>query len=176
MPATSRSGAVRRSAREARQIRLCWTTDLLGLKGVSNHSTTPPMLATSWTSGVTPVTSKRRSEMAEKQVLQERAAALLALHQPGNPVVLPTVWDAWSAKLAIDAGFSALTLGSHPVADSIGKSDAEGMTFDELLARVVQITDSVEVPVSVDIESGYGEAPTRLIDGLLDVGAVGFNI
>ena len=74
------------------------------------------------------------------QVLQERAAALLELHQPGNPVVLPTVWDAWSAKLAVDAGFSALTVGSHPVADSIGKPDNEGMTFDELLTRVVQIT------------------------------------
>jgi 2-methylisocitrate lyase-like PEP mutase family enzyme len=114
--------------------------------------------------------------MADKQVLQERATALLALHQPGNPVVLPTVWDAWSARLAVDAGFAALTVGSHPVADSIGRADNEGMTFDELLTRVVQITDAVDAPVSVDIESGYGEAPTRLIDGLLDAGAVGLNI
>jgi 2-methylisocitrate lyase-like PEP mutase family enzyme len=61
------------------------------------------------------------------------------LHQPGNPVVLPTVWDAWSAKLAVNAGFPALTVGSHPVADAIGKSDNEGMTFDDLLARVVEM-------------------------------------
>jgi 2-methylisocitrate lyase-like PEP mutase family enzyme len=114
--------------------------------------------------------------MADKQVLQERAAALLALHQPGNPAVLPTVWDAWSARLAVDAGFAALTVGSHPVADSVGRPDGEGMTFDELLTRVVQITDAVDAPVSVDAESGYGEAPSRLIDGLLDAGAVGFNI
>ena len=114
--------------------------------------------------------------MADKQVLQQRAAALLALHQPGNPVVLPTVWDAWSARLAVDAGFAALTVGSHPVADSIGRADNEGMTFDELLTRVVQITDAVDAPVSVDIESGYGESPSRLIDGLLDAGAVGLNI
>jgi 2-methylisocitrate lyase-like PEP mutase family enzyme len=113
------------------------------------------------------------------QALQDRAQALLALHQPGNPVVLPTVWDAWSARLAVDAGFAALTVGSHPVADSIGKADNEGMTFDDLLTRVSQITAAIEtesVPVSVDIESGYGEAPTRLIEGLLDAGAVGFNI
>ena len=71
-----------------------------------------------------------------KQVLADRAAVLLALHQPGNPVILPTVWDAWSAKLAVDAGFAALTVGSHPVADSIGKPDNEGMTFDDLLTRV----------------------------------------
>ena len=94
-----------------------------------------------------------------KQVLADRAASLLALHRPGNPVILPTVWDAWSAKLAVDAGFSALTVGSHPVADSIGKADNEGMTFDDLLTRVAQITAAVDVPVSVDIESGYGEAP-----------------
>lgn len=114
--------------------------------------------------------------MTDIQVLSQRAAALLQLHQPGNPVVLPTVWDAWSAKLAVDAGFSALTVGSHPVADSIGKADAEGMAFDDLLARVVQITDAVDVPVSVDIESGYGESPSRLIEGLLGAGAVGLNI
>ncbi len=110
------------------------------------------------------------------QNLQGRAQALLALHQPGNPVVLPTVWDAWSARLAVDAGFAALTVGSHPVADSIGKSDNEGMTFDDLLTRVRQITAAADVPISVDIESGYGEAPTRLIEGLLDAGAVGLNI
>ena len=110
------------------------------------------------------------------QVLKERAEALLALHQPGNPVILPTVWDAWSAKLAVDAGFSALTIGSHPLADSVGKEDREGMTFDDVVTRVKQITTAVDVPVSVDIESGYGETPTRLIEGLLEAGAVGLNI
>lgn len=110
------------------------------------------------------------------QVLKQRAEALLALHQPGNPVVLPTVWDAWSARLAVDAGFAALTVGSHPLADSVGKADQEGMTFDEVLTRVKQITAAVDVPISVDIESGYGQSPTRLITGLLEAGAVGLNI
>jgi 2-methylisocitrate lyase-like PEP mutase family enzyme len=110
------------------------------------------------------------------QVLQERATTLLALHVPGDPVVLPTVWDAWSAKLAVDAGFAALTVGSHPVADSVGKEDGEGMSFDDLTTRVAQITGAVDVPISVDIESGYGESAQRLIDGLLAAGAVGLNI
>lgn len=110
------------------------------------------------------------------EVLKKRADALLALHQPGNPVFLPTVWDAWSAKLAVEAGFVALTIGSHPLADSIGKADQEGMTFDDVLTRVKQITAAVDVPISVDIESGYGQAPTRLIEGLLDAGTVGLNI
>ncbi|OSC38680.1 isocitrate lyase/PEP mutase family protein [Mycobacterium decipiens] len=106
----------------------------------------------------------------------QRATALLALHQPGNPVVLPTVWDAWSARLAASAGFAALTVGSHPVAESIGKADNEGMSFEDVLTRVAQITAAVDVPVSVDIESGYGRSAPRLIEGLLSVGAVGLNI
>lgn len=111
-----------------------------------------------------------------KEQLQQRATTLLALHRPGDPVVLPTVWDAWSAKLAVEAGFAALTVGSHPVADSVGKPDGEGMTFDDVLARVAQITGAVDVPVSVDIESGYGQPAERLIDGLLGAGAVGLNL
>ena len=100
----------------------------------------------------------------------QRATTLLELHQPGNPVILPTVWDAWSARLAVDSGFAALTVGSHPLADSIGKPDGEGMSFDEVLTRVAQITAAVDVPVSVDIESGYGEPAERLIDGLAERG------
>jgi 2-methylisocitrate lyase-like PEP mutase family enzyme len=110
------------------------------------------------------------------QVLKQRADTLLALHQPGNPVVLPTVWDAWSARLAADAGFVALTVGSHPMADSVGKADQEGMSFDDVVTRVKQITSAVDVPVSVDLESGYAEPATRLITGLLEAGAVGLNI
>lgn len=108
--------------------------------------------------------------------LDAKAKTLLELHRPGDPVVLPTVWDAWSANVAVAAGFSALTMGSHPVADSVGRSDGEGMTYDELLARVTQVTGAVDVPVSVDIESGYGLEPARLIEGLLAAGAVGLNI
>ncbi len=105
-----------------------------------------------------------------------RATALLELHRPGNPVILPTVWDAWSARVATDAGFVALTVGSHPLADSLGKPDGEGMSFDDVVTPVAQITAAVDVPVSVDIESGYGQPPARLIEGLLGAGAVGLNV
>nr|WP_090344547.1 isocitrate lyase/phosphoenolpyruvate mutase family protein [Mycolicibacterium malmesburyense]CRL76131.1 PEP phosphonomutase-like enzyme [Mycolicibacterium malmesburyense] len=110
------------------------------------------------------------------QVLKERADALLALHQPGNPVILPTVWDAWSARLAVDEGFAALTVGSHPLADSVGKPDQEGMSFEDVVTRVKQITAAVDVPISVDLESGYAQEPARLIEGLLEAGGVGFNL
>jgi 2-methylisocitrate lyase-like PEP mutase family enzyme len=108
--------------------------------------------------------------------LDRKAEQFRALHRKGDPVVLPTVWDAWSAELAANAGFAGLTVGSHPVADSVGRSDGEGMAFTELLGRVREITRVVDIPVSVDIESGYGLEPTQLIEGLLDAGAVGFNI
>lgn len=114
--------------------------------------------------------------MATNDTLADRATALLALHQPGNPVVLPTVWDAWSARLATGAGFAALTVGSHPLSDSVGKPDNEGLSFEEMLRRVAQITAAVQVPVSVDIESGYGLPAARLIDGLIGAGAAGLNI
>ena len=108
--------------------------------------------------------------------LKQKADALLALHRPGDPAILPTVWDAWSAKTVDEAGFTALTVGSHPVADSVGKPDGEGMSYDDLVTRVAQITGAVDVPISVDIESGYGESAARLIEGLLSAGAVGLNI
>ena len=108
--------------------------------------------------------------------LAELATVLKKLHVPGDPVVLPTVWDTWSATTAVAAGFTALTVGSHPLADSIGRPDGEGMRFDEVLTRVRQITSAVDVPVSVDIESGYGLNAAVLIGGLLAAGAVGLNI
>jgi 2-methylisocitrate lyase-like PEP mutase family enzyme len=114
--------------------------------------------------------------MTSHEVLGQRAAAFLAMHQPGNPVILPTVWDVWSAKLAVGAGFAALTIGSKPVAESMGLSDGEGMSFAEVLGRVRQITAAVDVPVSLDIESGYAEPAERLVEGLLAAGVVGCNI
>lgn len=113
---------------------------------------------------------------AERKSNQELANDLLALHQPGNPVVLPTVWDAWSAKVAAEAGFAGLTVGSHPVADSLGRADGEGMAFTELLTRVEQITRAVDLPVSVDVEAGYGLDPAAVVGGVLGAGAVGLNI
>ncbi|GAB0104082.1 isocitrate lyase/phosphoenolpyruvate mutase family protein [Nocardia sp. JMUB6875] len=108
--------------------------------------------------------------------LGEKATTFLELHQPGNPVILPTVWDAWSAKLVQEAGFRALTIGSHPLADSMGKRDQEGMTLADVLARVAEITAAVDIPVSVDLESGYAQKPATIIEGLLEAGAVGFNL
>ncbi|NEE19420.1 isocitrate lyase/phosphoenolpyruvate mutase family protein, partial [Streptomyces sp. SID7499] len=103
----------------------------------------------------------------------ERAQRLKQLHADHKPLVLPTVWDVWSARTAADAGFPALTIGSHPLADSRGADDREGQTFEEVLAAVGPIIAAVDVPVSVDLESGYGQKPADLVAGLIEVGGVG---
>jgi len=105
-----------------------------------------------------------------------RAAKLSELHAQHRPLVLPTVWDVWSARTAVDGGFSALTIGSHPLAESRGAEDNEGQTFAEVIAAVRSIIASVDVPVSVDLEAGYSLDPGELIQGLLDAGGVGLNI
>ncbi|MFD6415144.1 isocitrate lyase/phosphoenolpyruvate mutase family protein [Streptomyces sp. NPDC060194] len=106
----------------------------------------------------------------------ERARRLRALHAEHRPLVLPTVWDVWSARTAVEAGFPALTVGSHPLADSRGASDQEGQSFEEVLAAVRPIIAAVDVPVSVDLEAGYGQRPADLIAGLVGVGGVGLNV
>ncbi|MFJ7961394.1 isocitrate lyase/phosphoenolpyruvate mutase family protein [Streptomyces sp. NPDC096319] len=106
----------------------------------------------------------------------ERARLLKKLHAEFKPLVLPTVWDVWSARTAVAAGFPALTVGSHPLAESRGADDHEGQTFEDVLAAVRAITASVDVPVSVDLEAGYGQLPADLVAGLTEAGGVGLNL
>lgn len=108
--------------------------------------------------------------------VKAQAQDLAEQHESGELLVLPTVWDTWSASVAAEAGFSGLTVGSHPVADAIGSADGENMNFAEYLEVIKRIVESVDIPVSADVESGYGLEPGELIDRLLEVGAVGANI
>ena len=112
----------------------------------------------------------------DKRTVVTRAERLRQLHAGHRPLVLPTVWDVWSARVAVDSGFAALTIGSHPLANARGASDQEGQTFDEVITAVRPIIAAVEVPVSVDLEAGYGQEPADLIAGLVDAGGVGLNL
>lgn len=114
--------------------------------------------------------------MTDFSVLAERASTLLEAHQRGLPLVLPTVWDAWSAHAMVNAGFDALSIGSHPLADSVGSADGETMSLSQALAGIARICGSVDVPVTADLESGYETPAPDLIAGLLEAGAVGVNI
>lgn len=105
-----------------------------------------------------------------------KASELLRLHHTGSTLVLPTVWDAWSARTVAEAGFPALTIGSHPLADSRGQQDNEGMTLDDALDGIRRITGAVDVPVSADVESGYDTPAAELVERVLEAGAVGINV
>ncbi|MDA0184968.1 isocitrate lyase/phosphoenolpyruvate mutase family protein [Solirubrobacter phytolaccae] len=111
-----------------------------------------------------------------QEITVAHAERLSRLHAERRPLVLPTVWDVWSARVAVEAGFEALTIGSHPLADARGASDHEGQSFAEVLEAVRPIIAAVDVPVSVDLEAGYGQEPRELVAGLLDAGGVGLNL
>ncbi|MDG4810028.1 isocitrate lyase/phosphoenolpyruvate mutase family protein [Micromonospora sp. WMMD1120] len=106
------------------------------------------------------------------------AAAFRALHHDraaGDPLVLPGPWDAGSARVFADAGFPALATPSAGVAAALGYEDG-ATPPDEMFAAVARIVRAVSVPVSADVEGGYGLAPAELVGRLLDAGAVGCNL
>jgi 2-methylisocitrate lyase-like PEP mutase family enzyme len=111
-----------------------------------------------------------------QEIIVAHAERLSQLHAERRPLVLPTVWDVWSARVAVEAGFEALTIGSHPLANARGADDHEGQSFAEVLEAVRPIIAAVDVPVSVDLEAGYGQEPGELVAGLLDAGGVGLNL
>ncbi|WP_328769139.1 isocitrate lyase/PEP mutase family protein [Streptomyces sp. NBC_00286] len=101
-----------------------------------------------------------------------------ALHQgrsPDDPLILPGPWDAASARVFEDAGFPALATPSAGVAASLGYEDG-ATPADEMFAAVGRIARAVDVPVSADVEDGYGLAPKELVDRILETGAVGCNL
>lgn len=108
--------------------------------------------------------------------MSAKAEALRALHVPGDPVLLPNVWDAASARTVEAAGFPAVATSSGAVAASLGYSDGEGTPATEMLDAIARIVDAVSVPVTADIERGYGMGPVELVERLLATGAVGCNL
>jgi 2-methylisocitrate lyase-like PEP mutase family enzyme len=90
--------------------------------------------------------------------------------------VLPNVWDAVSGRAFAAAELPALATSSVAVAASLGYSDGEQTPPEEMFAAVARIARAVEVPVTADIEAGYGLASSELADRLLAAGAVGCNL
>jgi 2-methylisocitrate lyase-like PEP mutase family enzyme len=108
--------------------------------------------------------------------MTERNGTLRALHVPGHPLVLPNAWDAATARLVVEAGFPVVATSSAAVAESLGYADSEDAPADEMFAAVARITRVVDVPVTVDAESGYGLPADELVARLRDAGAVGCNL
>lgn len=104
------------------------------------------------------------------------AELLRSLHVPGRPLVLPNAWDAGTARLVVEAGFPVVATSSAAVAESLGYGDHQDAPLAEMFAAVRRITRAVDVPVTVDAESGYGLPAEELVARLLDAGAVGCNL
>ncbi len=105
----------------------------------------------------------------------ERFRALHHGRAADDPLVLPGPWDAASARVFAAAGFPALATPSAGVAASLGYEDG-ATPADEMFAAVARIVRAVDVPVSADVEGGYGLAPKELVERLLEAGAVGCNL
>jgi 2-methylisocitrate lyase-like PEP mutase family enzyme len=106
----------------------------------------------------------------------EMARRLRSLHVPGDPVVLPNAWDVTSALVFEREGFPAIATSSSAVASSLGYDDGELTPADEMFAAVERIVRAVAVPVTADVERGYGLVPEELVGRLVDAGAAGCNL
>ena len=108
---------------------------------------------------------------------QAKGVAFRALHE-GAPFVIPNPWDVGSARVLAALGFEALATTSSGFAYTLGRLDGE-TTLDEVVAHVGELTGATELPVSIDLENGYGESPERAAEAIVRVaeaGAVGGSI
>jgi 2-methylisocitrate lyase-like PEP mutase family enzyme len=108
----------------------------------------------------------------------DKAAALLALHS-GPGFVLPNAWDAGSARVLEQVGFPAIATTSAGIAWACGVPDGGAIDRDSMLGHIGRIVDAVGVPVTADLEDGYGataEEVARTVARAAELGAVGANI
>jgi len=114
-----------------------------------------------------------------------RAAAFAALHRGRPGFVMPNAWDAGSALVLADAGFSAIATTSAGIAFSLGKQDYQvsdarlAVLREEMFERMRQIAGAVALPVNGDLEAGFGDAPEQVAETVklaIEAGLAGGNV
>jgi 2-methylisocitrate lyase-like PEP mutase family enzyme len=118
-------------------------------------------------------------EDGKSMTQREKAELLLRLQQHVSSLLLPNAWDAVSARLFEEAGFPAIATTSAGIAYAHGYPDGEQMERDEMLQAIARIASIVQVPVTADIEAGYGPSSRDVADtiqGVIAAGAVGVNL
>jgi 2-methylisocitrate lyase-like PEP mutase family enzyme len=108
---------------------------------------------------------------------EQKASAFQALHA-GEPFVIPNPWDAGSARVLAALGFEALASTSSGFAFTLGRRDGN-VTLDEVVAHTAMLDSATSLPVSVDLENGYGAAPedaAGAVARVAEAGAVGASI
>ena len=108
-----------------------------------------------------------------------KATEFRRMHQEGDILVLANAWDVASARIFEEAGFPAIATTSGGIAISLGYPDGQRISRDEMLQVVARIVKSVSVPVTADMEAGYGTGVSEVADTatrLIAAGAIGLNI
>ena len=109
----------------------------------------------------------------------EKAIQFRQLHRGPGVLVLPNAWDVASARIFEEAGFPAIATTSAGIAFSLGYPDGQRISREEMIARIGRIVRAVKVPVSADVEAGYGSSPddaARTARELIEAGAIGMNL
>jgi len=117
--------------------------------------------------------------MSNPEQQRTKAEVFRALHGGPRTLLLPNVWDVASARVIQQAGLPALATTSAGVAFSVGYPDGEKIQRDEMLQMVARIASAVTVPVTADVEAGYGPKPedaALTAEGVIEAGAVGMNL
>ncbi len=115
----------------------------------------------------------------ERESVPAKAVRFRDLHAGAVPLVLPNAWDAGSARVFELAGFPAIATTSAGVAFALGLPDGERVSREEMLAAVRRIAAAVAVPVTADLEAGYGPTPGAAAEtarAAIAAGAVGMNL
>jgi 2-methylisocitrate lyase-like PEP mutase family enzyme len=108
--------------------------------------------------------------------LADLADTLRAAHRPGDPLILVNAWDGWSARVvAATPGCEAVATASHSIAEARGYADGENIPVDEMIAAISVVAAAVELPVTADLEAGYGDAGATMAAAIA-VGIVGCNL
>jgi len=110
---------------------------------------------------------------------KSRVMAFRAMHRGPRILVLPNAWDVASARVFEEAGYGAIATTSAGVAFSLGYPDGQRISREEMLARVGRIARAVKVPVTADVEAGYGPKPedaAQTAREVIEAGAVGMNL
>ncbi|MCC6236032.1 MAG: isocitrate lyase/phosphoenolpyruvate mutase family protein [Dehalococcoidia bacterium] len=114
--------------------------------------------------------------MADVELLTAKVGTFRELHAGPEMLTMANAWDAASAQRFEAAGFPAIATTSGGVALALGYADHEQAPVDEMLAAAARIVRAVALPVTVDLEAGYGLGPEEIARCLVDIGAVGLNL
>jgi 2-methylisocitrate lyase-like PEP mutase family enzyme len=129
---------------------------------------------------MSPILTKAHwNSMIDIEKQKAKALAFRSMHHGPKILLLPNVWDVAGARILEDAGFIAIATTSAGIAFTLGYPDGQKISRAEMLAQVGRIARAVRVPVTADVEAGYGDRPEDAAEtarGVIEAGAIGMNL